>query len=208
MTRINREYYLHHDTLWIARDLLGKHLYCNINQQGLRGGIITETEAYLGARDRASHAYNNRRTKRTETMFQEGGVAYVYLCYGIHHLFNIVTHKEDIPHAILIRAVLQTGYPVKTKTKAVKKHPGLLDGPGKLTKALGITTQLDGLPLDGNVVWLENHQIKVPEELIISTPRIGVDYAGEDAKRPYRFVLEDKPFLQALGTNQHYKINP
>ncbi len=202
MTRINRNYYLHHDTLWLAKDLLGKHLYCNNGIQGLSGGIITETEAYLGATDRASHAYNNRRTKRTETMFQRGGIAYIYLCYGIHHLFNIVTHKEDIPHAILVRSVLQTGEIVKTGTLTSKKHPGLLDGPGKLTKALGITTQLDGTALDSHVIWLEDHQLEVPEKLIISTPRIGVDYAGEDAKLPYRFVLEDENFLRTLRSTQ------
>ncbi|TVQ07811.1 MAG: DNA-3-methyladenine glycosylase [Bacteroidetes bacterium] len=199
MSRINRDYYIENDTLWLARDLLGKYLYCHSDQYGPGGGIITETEAYLGANDRASHAYGNRRTQRTETMFKTGGIAYVYLCYGIHHLFNIVTAAEDIPHAVLVRGILPMAGNINMERRTGRKVPFLLDGPGKLTRAMGITTHLNGAALDQDTIWLEDKSIQVPDAVISATPRIGVDYAGEDAKLPYRFVLDDKPFLMQLA---------
>src|ERR1017187_7820728 len=102
--KLKREFYLREDVVQIAKELLGKVLFTNIGGK-ITAGIITETEAYAGITDKASHAYNNRRTPRTETMYAEGGVAYVYLCYGIHHLFNVVTAQKDTPHAVLIRAI-------------------------------------------------------------------------------------------------------
>ena len=164
---IGLDFYQRPDTLQIARDLLGKVICTNIN--GLQSGIITEVEAYLGATDKACHAYQNRRTKRTEPMFARGGTTYVYLCYGMHHLFNIVTHSEGTPHAILIRSI-------DTAT-----------GPGRLTKALGITTSHTGLSLKKPGIWLEDHGHKPTQ--IQTSPRIGIDYAGDDALLPYRFFL-------------------
>src|SRR3982750_593315 len=102
--KIPKSFYLRHDVVSISKELLGKYLFTKI-EGTVTAGIITETEAYAGQIDKASHAYNNRRTARTEVMFSEGGVAYVYLCYGIHHLFNIVTNMADVPHAVLVRAV-------------------------------------------------------------------------------------------------------
>ena len=104
MGKLKKDFYLQEDVMAISKQLLGKYLFTNINNR-VTAGIITETEAYAGITDKASHAYNNRRTKRTEVMFAAGGVCYVYLCYGIHHLFNIVTNQKDVPHAILIRAI-------------------------------------------------------------------------------------------------------
>jgi DNA-3-methyladenine glycosylase len=155
-------------------------------------GVITETEAYLGINDKASHAWSDRRTRRTATMYCMGGIAYVYLCYGIHSLFNVVTQGQDVPHAVLIRGI----YPVQGKemmrTRRVIMEPGLMAGPGKITKVLGIDTTHDRTDLTGDVVWLEDQKLKIPDSAVIVGSRIGVDYAGEDAKLPYRFRLDPK----------------
>ena len=186
--KLPQEFYLREDVLKVSRELLGKVLCTRIDDVPARV-VITETEAYAGVADKASHAYGGRRTKRTEPMFAAGGAAYVYLCYGIHHLFNVVTNIEDVPHAILIRA----GKPlegVETMRVRRQKHTvdrTLLGGPGSLAKALGITTGLTGKSLQGNEVWIEDRQILVPADEIVASPRIGVDYAEEDALRPYRF---------------------
>jgi len=153
-------------------------------------GLITGTEAYNGVVVKASHAYGGRRTKRTETMFAEGGISYVYLCYGIHHLFNIVTNVEDVPHAVLIRAI----QPLKGEQYILKRRnakvlsKNLCVGPGKVSSALGITLKDNGLDLGGNKIWLEDESIK-PKNILCGS-RIGVDYAGEDAELPYRFWIE------------------
>lgn len=184
-----RSYFQHDDVLFLAKDLLGKNLYTLID--GIRtGGTITETEAYRGPEDRASHAFKGRRTARTEVMYQPGGVAYIYLCYGIHHLFNIVTYKEDVPHAILIRAVQpHTGIEFMLKRRHKKKlDPTLSSGPGVLSQALGMDLSLNGLSLDGPPVWVENG-IRVSDAHILASPRIGVDYAKEDALLPWRFRI-------------------
>ena len=153
---------------------------------------ITETEAYAGEIDKASHAYGGRRTRRTEPIYQSGGRAYVYLCYGIHHLFNVVTNAEGIPHAILIRA----GRPLAGEAQMLRRRAKqaadktLLAGPGSLAKALGITTALTGTALTRDVIWIEDQEVTVTERDIVAGPRVGIDYAEEDAKLPYRFILK------------------
>jgi DNA-3-methyladenine glycosylase len=148
-------------------------------------GVITETEAYLGIDDRACHAYGGRRTARTEIMYQAGGVAYIYLCYGIHHLFNVVTAEEGTPHAVLIRGLRPLHGIDLMKTRRRAKEP-LCSGPGTVTQALGITTLHNGIPLLGNLLWIEDPGMVFDQ--IATTPRIGVDYAKEDAFLPYRFT--------------------
>ncbi|MBA3704988.1 MAG: DNA-3-methyladenine glycosylase [Bacteroidetes bacterium] len=188
--KLEKDFYLREDVVQISKDLLGKYLFTKIDCE-LTGGIITETEAYAGKIDKASHAYNNRRTKRTEIMFAEGGVSYVYLCYGIHHLFNVVTNFKNVPHAILIRAIKPaTGISTilnRRKTKIL--HNKIANGPGTLSQALGIRTEHSGLDLTGNTIWIEDRGIKISKKDIITGPRIGVNYAGEDAKLPYRFIV-------------------
>jgi len=195
MVKIKKSFYLREDVVAVAKDLLGKYIFTNLNNEGLTGGIIVETEAYAGITDRASHAYGGRRTGRTEIMFLEGGVAYIYLCYGIHSLFNIVTHKEGTPHAVLIRGIKpMAGLDIMLKRSGKIKPDKLFGiGPGKVSKILGIHFVQTGESLSGNKIWLENRGIKVKASDIIAGPRIGVDYAGEDAKLPYRFQIKTKP---------------
>lgn len=183
-------YYQNANVVEIARNLLGKTLATRIDNK-LTAGIITETEAYAGVTDKAAHSYGGRRTQRTETMYSKGGVSYVFLCYGIHHLFNIVTNKKDVPEAVLIRAI----YPVKGLKEILKRRnaskltPTLCVGPGKVSAALGINKLHDNISLTGKKIWLEDTGIKIKPEDIHSGPRIGVDYAGTDALLPYRFWM-------------------
>lgn len=190
-------FYQHDDVVQISRDLLGKVLCTEIEGSVLTAGIITETEAYRGRDDKACHAHG-KRTKRTEIMYHEGGKAYVYLCYGIHHLFNIVTNTEGVADAILIRAIK----PVEGRELMLKRRgkdqvkPELTAGPGRLSQSLGITTEYYGLDLTAkNSIWVEDRGHAVEPKDIKSTPRIGVDYAGEDAKRPWRFFLKDSRWV-------------
>lgn len=186
--KLTRSFYLRDDVVQISRELLGKVLCSKING-AVTKALITETEAYAGVGDRASHAFRGRRTKRTEPMFADGGTAYVYLCYGIHHLFNVVTAEAGTPHAILIRA----GRPLEGISLMQRRRgkrtvdKSLLAGPGSLAKALGITTRASGESLLGGKIWIEDHGIVVDPTLVREGPRVGVDYAGDDALRPYRF---------------------
>jgi DNA-3-methyladenine glycosylase len=185
------KFYQREDVLEISQDLLGKVLMTHIDGF-LTGGIITETEAYRGPEDRASHAYGGRRTKRNEVMYQAGGIAYVYRIYGIHAMFNIVTYSPGIPHAILIRAIQPTiGIEHMLKRRGKKeKSPTLTHGPGTLSQALGIDTIHNGVSLMGPLIWIEDQGIQVDKDKILAGPRVGVDYAGEDAFLPWRFRLE------------------
>jgi DNA-3-methyladenine glycosylase len=190
LQKLPQNFYRREDVIQVSRDLLGKVLCTNIGGL-ITKAVMTETEAYAGVRDRASHAYGGRRTARTEPMYAAGGIAYVYLCYGIHHLFNVVTGSSDDPQAVLIRAGhplvgIDAMYTRRGKSASAAK---LLAGPGSLAKALGIRTALSGMSLDGERVWIEDQGFRVPEDRISIGPRIGIDYAGEDASRPYRFVI-------------------
>jgi len=179
------------DVSMVSRDLLGQYLFTRVGGQGLTGGRIVETEAYAGATDRASHAYGNRRTRRTSVMYEAGGVAYVYLCYGLHSLFNIITNVEGIPHAVLIRALEPThGIPmILQRRRKTRLDRTLTSGPGALAQALGITVHHSGQSLLGDEIWLEKG-IELSPDQIIATARVGVDYAGADAKLPLRFRIQ------------------
>ena len=188
--KLQKDFYIREDVVLIAKELLGKVLITNFNG-AISAGIITETEAYAGINDRASHAFGGRRTARTETMYATGGTAYVYLCYGIHHLFNVVTNKKDIPHSVLIRAIKPIeGMDVILKRRKQKEISNKLSsGPGTLSQALGIQTSHSGENLLGNKIWIEDRGINFSDKEIIKSPRIGVDYAGADALLPYRFFV-------------------
>lgn len=190
--KLGRDFYMGDDAVKIARDLLGKVLFTNI-KNNITAGIITETEAYLGVADKASHAYGGRRTLRTETMYQVGGIAYIYLCYGIHSLFNVVTSKQDIPHAVLVRAVkAYKGIDLMLRRRGLSKlTPQAFVGPGKVSQALGIDYSQSGISLLEKKIWIEDLGFKVSDTDIHAGPRIGVDYAAEDALLPYRFMAKD-----------------
>jgi DNA-3-methyladenine glycosylase len=189
--KLNLDFYTRDDVVQISKDLLGKTLCTNIDGAPAEA-VIVETEAYAGVTDKASHAYNGRRTKRTEIMFCKGGCAYVYLCYGMYSLFNVVTNAENIPHAVLIRGAVTVGgiETILQRTAKNKLTSDLLIGPGKLSKAMGLHFSFTGASLLENNVWIEDREIVIPSEKIVATPRIGVDYAQEDALLPYRFVVE------------------
>lgn len=197
MSRLPKAFYRRDDVLQISRDLIGKKLVTRFNRQKT-SGIIVETEAYVGETDRASHAYGRRRTARTEIMFAPGGCAYVYLCYGIHHLFNVVAGPAGIPHAVLIRALepVEGLSTMRQRCGKEKSDPGLTAGPGNLTRALGITTAHSGLSLVGNTpVWIEETGLLIAKDAIDKGTRVGVAYAGQDALLPYRFTLRGSRFL-------------
>lgn len=188
--KLNVDFYRREDVLCIARELLGKVLVTNIG--GIyTSGMITETEAYAGIGDKGSHAWNGRRTVRNEVMYGEPGTAYIYLCYGIHHLFNVVTNEKDIPHAVLIRGIKPLdGLDAMLKRRGLEKtNDSFGNGPGKISKALGLHTKFNGERLTENKIWIEDHEIPIDKENIRVTPRIGIEYAGEDALLPYRFLI-------------------
>jgi len=193
---IPETYFHHQDVLFLAEDLIGKYLFTNIEGQ-LCGGIITETEAYQGVTDRACHAFGGRRTARNEVMYAQGGVIYVFLCYGIHSLLNFVTNQKEVPEAILIRSILPTHGEelILRRTGKSQITSEIGQGPGRVSKALGVNTQHSGCKIPSDMIWLEDREFAIPKDEIMRTPRIGIDYAGEDALLPYRFVWEQSKFM-------------
>ena len=185
---MNPLFYQREDVCRVAKDLLGKGLFTRSSSGVVTGGLITETEAYAGIVDRASHAYGGRRTARTEVMYRAGGIAYVYLCYGIHCLLNAVTNVDGVPHAVLIRA-LEPTHGIELMRKR-RKNRAIAPGPGALCQALGIQLRHNGASLQGTSLWIEDVGTLVEESDVLATPRIGVAYAGEDAKLLYRFVWQ------------------
>ena len=191
--RLNKAFYQRFDVVQVGKDLLGKYLVTEFDNQRTVG-MIVETEAYRGPDDKACHAHLNRFTKRTKVMFEAGGIAYVYLCYGIHHLFNIVTANEGEPHAILIRGIepIEGMETMLARRNKVKVSPNLTAGPGVLSKALGITKQYTGTSLvDKNgSIWIEDRGTIIDQQDIIASPRVGIDYAEECALWDWRFRIE------------------
>ena len=187
-------FYRSDDVVDIARNLLGAYIY-TLNDRNVTGGIITETEAYAGPEDRASHAYNGRRTPRTETMYAPGGIAYIYLCYGMHALLNVVTGPIDLPHAVLLRAITPvTGLEIIQQRRGAKVKPAkLAAGPGTLTQSLGITVQDNAVDFRGRRIWITRGDSPVDQRRIIVSTRVGIDYAGPDALLPWRFMLAEQP---------------
>jgi len=185
------------DVVLIARELLGKVLVTRFGGQRTSGRIV-EVEAYNGVGDRASHAYSGRRTSRTEVMYMEAGRAYVYLIYGMHHLFNVVTNKKDIPHAILVRGLEpMEGIPLMLERTGKKKLDHTLTrGPGNLAKAMGLATLHTGVSLlKKGSIFIGDDGYRPLETSIGVSPRIGVDYAGPDAGLPYRFFIRGNPYV-------------
>lgn len=214
LKKLPLSFYLRKEVVQIAKELLGKILVTHFPVTGTMGsrvitsGRIVECEAYNGIADRASHAYGGRRTRRNEIMYAAGGVAYVYLCYGIHHMFNVVTHTEGVPHAILIRAVeplqglhhmlMRTG---KKIPESSKPDTLLTRGPGNLTRALGITVRHNGISLRDDFIYIADDGVQFADHEIAATARIGVDYAGSDARLPYRFYVKGNRYVSGHTKN-------
>jgi DNA-3-methyladenine glycosylase len=201
--RLPRSYYQSLDVTNIARDLLGKYLVSEID--GSRcSGVIVETEAYRGPDDRASHSYNNRRTPRTEVMYATGGVAYVYICYGMHHLMNVVTGPKDNAHAVLIRALepVDGKGMMALRRNMTEEDSRLTKGPGALSVALGLTSNLTGTSLHtaSSPVWIEDRGLQFRQSEICSGPRIGVESAGEAALWPWRYFVKGNKYVSAKKT--------
>lgn len=180
----------------LAVQLLGKYLFTSVDGE-LTGGIIVETEAYNGVEDKASHAYGGRRTDRTRIMYGDGGMAYVYLCYGIHHLFNVVTAPSETPHAVLIRGLEPvTGIDVMLQRRNMSiLKPNLTAGPGTLAKALSIDKKMNAKNLGGDEIWIEDRGLVFESDLIIASPRIGVGYAADHAMLPWRYYVKGNRFV-------------
>ncbi|WP_258099984.1 DNA-3-methyladenine glycosylase [Marinoscillum pacificum] len=192
--KLPQSFYLRDDVVQIAKDLLGKYLVTNIGGNTTVGKIV-ETEAYNGRNDKACHAFH-KRTARTEVMYQSGGRAYVYLCYGIHHLFNIVTNQEGLADAVLIRGIepVVNVDIMKGRRGAKVPYKKLSAGPGTLSHAMGITTSFNNTDLLGEHIWIGRKSNESVGE-VVTDVRIGVDYAEEDALLPWRFYLEESDFV-------------
>lgn len=184
-------FYRQDDVVDLAKKLLGKFIFSKIEGE-ITGGMIVETESYKGVEDKASHAYNGRYTERTKTMYEEGGVTYVYFCYGMHYLLNVVTSKKNIPHAVLIRAIEPTvgAHVMLRRRKRSKVEPSLTSGPGALAQALGVDKKLNNVKLTGSIIWIEDKNFVVEDHDIIKSPRVGVSYSEEHALLPWRFRIK------------------
>jgi DNA-3-methyladenine glycosylase len=193
--KLTAEFYQRKNVVKIAQDLLGKGLFTTIDGV-TTGGLIVETEAYSW-KEKGCHAYNARKTPRNAIMFEAGGYSYVYLCYGMHHLFNIVTNKEDVAEAVLIRALepISGIEEMQLRRGLLRNDLHLTSGPGKLTKALGIDRSFNGKSLLNNEVWVEDIGVRIRKSQITASERIGIDYAGEDAKLPWRFTIEGNKWV-------------
>jgi len=199
--KLSRGFYTRRDALAAARDLLGKRLVVAAPDGSRVSGLIVETEAYMGVEDKASHAYANRRTPRTESMYAEGGSAYVYFIYGMYYQFNVVVNRREVPHAVLVRGV----EPTEGLEWMLRRRPGLrrerdlTNGPGKLCAAFGIERSYDREDLGGERVWIEETRRAVASGDIAAGARVGIDYAAEFAQKPWRFWIKDNPFVSRKG---------
>ncbi|MBF4491214.1 DNA-3-methyladenine glycosylase [Flavobacterium sp. MR2016-29] len=194
--KLQLSYFLNNDVIFLAKDLLGKVLFTQIDGK-ITAGVIVETEAYFGVQDKASHAYGGRRTDRTEILYSQGGISYVYLCYGIHHLFNIVSSVEGEPHAVLIRAVepLIGKNIMELRRNMSADKAAISSGPGSAAKALGIDRSFNRKDLNGDEIWVEDHGLRYADNEITAVPRVGVAYAQEDALLPWRFFIKGNKYV-------------
>lgn len=192
--KLSTEFFQSSNVVELARQLVGYRINTYFDNK-LTSGIITETEAYAGKGDKACHAHLGRFTKRTAVMYDPGGIAYIYLCYGIHHLFNIVTNTEGNADAILIRAFepdrgIETMMNRRGKTKLNKT---LTSGPGNVSQAIGLNKSHNQTSVCSDDIWLE--KTERPSIELIETTRIGIDYAEEDAQLPWRFYDKTSKYV-------------
>ena len=201
MKKLPLSFYYREDVVQIAKELLGKIIITHFNNE-ITSGRIVETEAYAGVTDKASHSFGMRRTARNEPMYGAGGIAYVYICYGMHQMFNIVTNAKDIPHAILVRAVEPLeGIDIMLRRTGKKELDRTLTrGPGNVGKALGIFKHHSGLNLQGTQISIAEDRYIIKDENVGISQRIGIESAGPDALLPYRFYVRGNKYVS--GTNK------
>lgn len=198
MKKLPVEFYDRPGVVTIAKELIGKIIVTKFDAV-VTSGRIVETEAYIGLTDRASHSFGGRRTARNEYMYAGAGTAYVYICYGMHHLFNIVTNKKDIPDAVLIRAL----EPIKGIEQMLKRtgkktiDNTLTRGPGNAAKALGISKGHSGINLVKNEIFITDDGFEVNKKILGTSRRIGVESSGDAALLPYRFYIKGNPFVSS-----------
>lgn len=196
MKKLDVAFFNREDVLQIARELLGKIVVAVMDGEEVSGRIV-ETEGYVGTIDRASHAFGGRRTIKNEHMYHDAGTAYIYVCYGVHQMLNIVTNEKDIPDAVLVRAIEPlTGVSVMAhRTGKRINDPSITRGPGNVGKALGIHKRDSGVDIFGDTLYIADDGYRLPAEEIGVSPRIGVDSAGDDALLPYRFFVKGNPYV-------------
>lgn len=194
--KLPESFYQNDDVVSLSQKLLGKYLFTRVDGE-LTGGIIVETEAYRGPEDVGSHAYNHRRTSRNDIMYSKGGVVYMYICYGIHDMLNIVTGREGESHAILIRALEPTdGLEVMRKRRGFDNDDKrLCKGPGALAKALGLKKVHNGTSLQGDSIWIESRGYEPDTEDVIARPRIGLNIEEPYKSIPWRFYIRSNKFI-------------
>jgi DNA-3-methyladenine glycosylase len=198
LKKLDRSFFERKDVLLVARELLGKILVTQWD--GIRSaGRIVETEAYAGVHDRASHAFGGRRTARSEHLYGAPGTVYVYVCYGMHHLFNVITNEKEIPHGILIRALepLEGVEHMLNRTGKKVLDYTLTKGPGNLARAMGLSKSHSGSNIFSDEIFIIDDGIRYKKEEVVVTKRIGVESAREDAELPYRFILKGSPWVSA-----------
>ena len=197
MRKLTFDFYDRSDVVQIAKDLIGKIIITKLDG-AFTSGRIVETEAYIAITDKASHSFGGRRTRRNEHMYAAAATSYVYICYGMHHLFNVVTNKKDIPDAVLIRAVepMEGIEIMLQRTGKIKLDNTLTKGPGNVSKALGINKIHSGITLTGNKIFLADDNWKAEyADMIAAGKRIGIDGAAADALLPYRFYVRGNKYV-------------
>lgn len=200
MKKLDREFY-NRDSILVAKELLGKVLVHEIDGQRIAVKIV-ETEAYMGFEDKAAHSYGGKRTSRVEVMYGDPGFSYLFMIYGMYFCFNIVTNEKEKPQAVLIRAAepvegiewmaqkrFERSYEQLTKSQ----RRGLTNGPGKLCRALSLDKSFNGMDLCGNEVYVEEDKSR--NLSIVTTKRVGIDYAEEAKDYPWRFYIEGNEYV-------------
>jgi DNA-3-methyladenine glycosylase len=202
LDKLTIDFYKRKNVVQIARELLGKIIVTNFETVVTYGRIV-ETEAYIGITDRASHAWAGRRTARNEHMYATAGTAYIYICYGIHQMVNVVTNEKDIPDAVLIRAIEPLAGIEKMLERCGKQilDKTITKGPGNVGKALGVHKTMSGINLLENTIFIASDGFVPAEKSVGSSKRIGVDYAGEDALLPYRFYIRGNKYVSGKPTS-------
>ncbi|HEX3045973.1 MAG TPA: DNA-3-methyladenine glycosylase [Bacillota bacterium] len=200
MEKLKRSFY-ERDALTVAKDILGKYLV-TYTPAGTTVGKIIEVEAYMGFVDAGSHTYQGKRTARTEVIFGPGGHAYVYLIYGMYYCLNIIVNRIDVPEVVLIRALEPVdGIELMKQRRGTDRILNLCSGPGKLSTAMGISLKENGIDLCGETMYLLSGDT-VDSRKITRTPRINIDYAGEARDYPWRFLVQDNPFVSKKLRNK------